>query len=105
MLGEVEVVDPEELLGLADPALSRRHRLVLGVVLVIVLDLRGVLGLTKRAQLRLGLDTIHRLGKASERVVGISRLLGLARDYEGGASLVDEDVVHLIDDREVVGAL
>ena len=39
VLAQVEVLDAEELLGLRDPALRRRDRLVLLVVLVVVVGL------------------------------------------------------------------
>ena len=40
-----------------------------------------------------------------ERVVEVGRLLGLAADDERRPRLVDEDVVDLVDDREVALAL
>ncbi len=44
-------------------------------------------------------------GEAGEGVVGLSRLFGGAGDDQRRARLVDQDVVDLIDDREVVAAL
>ena len=66
VLGDVEVVDPEELLRLRHPALGRGDGLVLLVVLVVVLGLGGVARLAERLQLRLHLDADHLLGQAGE---------------------------------------
>ena len=51
------------------------------------------------------LARLHRLGQGGELVIEVGGLLGLARDDQRGARLVDEDVVHLVDDREAVPAL
>ena len=105
VLGDVEVVDAEELLGLRDPGLGRRDRLVLLVVLVVVLGLGGVARLAERLQLHLHLLADHLLGEAGERVIGVGGLLGAAGDDQRRPRLVDEDVVDLVDDGEVVAAL
>ena len=105
VLGDVEVLDPEELLRLGDTTLGRRDRLVLLVVLVVVLGLGGVLRLPERLQLRLRLDADHALGQAGERVIEVGGSLGRARDDQRGPGLVDQDVVDLVDDREPVVAL
>ena len=100
VLGLVEVVDVEELLRLGDAALGDRHALVLLVELVVEVGQELLLGarvhpvgllagLQKRRQLR-------------EALVVVSRLLGRAGDDQRRARLVDEDVVDLVDDREVV---
>ena len=47
----------------------------------------------------------HARRELGELVVDVRRLLGLARDDQRGARLVDEDVVDLVDDREAVAAL
>ena len=47
----------------------------------------------------------HLLRQAGERVVGVGGLLGAAGDDQRRPRLVDEDVVDLVDDREVVVAL
>ena len=56
-------------------------------------------------QLVFGLDAVHLLGEAGEGVVGLGGLLGGAGDDQRRARLVDQDVVDLVDDREVVAAL
>ena len=102
VLGVVEVVDAEELLGLRDALLADRDRLVL------LLGLEVVLGLPV---LRLGLEALGLLARLHdprelrELVVEVGGLLGLARDDQRRARLVDEDVVDLVDDRVAVAAL
>ena len=102
VLGVVEVVDAEELLGLRDALLADRDRLVL------LLGLEVELGLPV---LRLGLEALGLLARLhdprelGELVVEVGGLLGLARDDQRGARLVDEDVVDLVDDRVAVAAL
>ena len=102
MLGEVHVVDAEELLGLLDAPLGDRDGLVLLVGLVV--EVRDVL-------LRLGLEALRLLarlehrGELGELVVEVGGLLGRAGDDQRRARLVDEDVVDLVDDRERVAAL
>ena len=105
MLAEVEVVDADELLGLLDPALGRRHRLVFLVVLVVVVDLGGVVVLAQRFQLLFGRHAFQLFGEASEGVIGLGRLFGGTGDDQRRPRLVDEDVVDLVHDREVVVAL
>ena len=61
--------------------------------------------LAQRFQLLLGLDADHLLGQAGEGVVGLGRLFGRAGDDQRRPRLVDQDVVDLVDDREVVAAL
>ncbi len=102
VLGLVHVVDAEELLGLLDAALGDGHGLVLLVGLEV--EVRDVV-------LRLGLDALGLLarlearGELGEAVVEVGGLLGGAGDDQRGPRLVDEDVVDLVDDREVVPAL
>ncbi len=105
MLGEVEVVHADELLGLVDAALGWRDRLVLLVVFVVVLGLGGVARLAERLQLHRHLLADHLLGQAGEGVIGVGRLLGASRDDQRRPRLVDENVVDLVDDRERVLAL
>ena len=105
VLGDVEVVDVEELLRLADPGLGRGDGLVLLVVLVVVRGLGGVARLAERLQLRLHLLADHLLRQPREGVVGVGRLLGTAGDDQRRPRLVDQDVVDLVDDRERVLAL
>ncbi len=100
VLGAVEMLDAEEALGLLDALLGDRDRLVLLVVLVVVVRREFLLrarihpvGLLARDQLR---------GELGEALVEVRGLLGGAGDDQRRARLVDEDVVHLVDDREVV---
>jgi hypothetical protein len=100
VLGAVEVFDPEEALGLLDPLLADRDRLVLLVELVVVvrdeLLLRARIhpfGLFTRGQQR---------SELGEAVVEVAGLLGRAGDDQRRARLVDQDVVDLVDDREMV---
>ena len=102
VFGAVEVVDAEELLGLGDALLGDRHSLVLLVGLEVEVGL---------PVLRLGLEPLgllarfHDLRELRELVIEVGRLLGLARDDQWRPRLVDEDVVHLVDDPEAVAAL
>ena len=102
VLGAVEVVDAEELLGLRDALLGHRHGLVLLVGLEVVVGLPVLrLGLE-----RLGLlARLHDLRELRELVIEVGGLLGLAGDDQRRARLVDEDVVDLVDDPEAVAAL
>ena len=102
VLGEVHVLDAEELLGLLDAALGDRDRLVLLVGLVV--EVGDVLLRLRLEPLRLLAGLEHR-GELRELVIEVGGLLGLARDDQRRARLVDEDVVHLVDDRERVAAL
>ena len=103
MLGQIEVLDAEELLRLGDAALGRRDRLVLLVVLVVVVGLLLV-GAQPRALVHLG-DALELRGEARELEVEVGRLLRRARDDQRRARLVDQDVVDLVDDPERVAAL
>ena len=105
MLAQVEVVDAEEFLRPFDPALGRRDGLVLLVVFVVVVGLGGVLRFAQRFQLVFRRDAVHLPGQAGELVVDLRRLFGRAGDDQRRARLVDQDVVDLVDDREVVAAL
>src|SRR5918999_1644675 len=102
VLGAVQVVDAEEALRLLDSLLAHRDRLVLLLGLVVVVGL-PVLRL-RLEPLRL-LARLHRAGQLGELVVEVGGLLGLSRDDERGARLVDEDVVDLVDDGVAVAAL
>ena len=100
VLGAVEVVDAEELLGLRDAALGDRDGLVLLLELVVVLGDEALLHLRVHA---LGLLAGRQLrGELGEAAVEVGRLLGGAGDDQRRPRLVDEDVVDLVDDREVV---
>ena len=102
MLGEIHVLDAEELLGLLDAALGDRDRLVLLVGLVV--EVGDVL-------LRLGLEPLRLLARLEHRrelrelVIEVGGLLGRAGDDQRRPRLVDEDVVDLVHDRERVSAL
>ena len=93
--GVVEVLDPEGALDRVDGRLARRDRLELLVVLVVRVVLDPLLALGNE----LGRDAVEPLGDPGEVVVGPSRRLGLARDDQRRSRLVDEDRVHLVDDR------
>ena len=84
---------PRRLLHLGDAFLGRRDGLLLEVDEVVAALLRA---LGPRDQAR------HQPG---EEEVLVGRLLGLAADDERRPGLVDEDVVHLVDDGEVALAL
>ena len=86
VLGGVQVVDPQRLLDLGHALLGGRGGVHLLVDLVVVL----------------GLELADR---ASERVVGLGRGLGLTRDDQRRARLVDQDRVDLVDDRKPVPVL
>ena len=105
VLGEVEVVDTDELLGAFDAALGRRDGLVLLVEFVVVVGLGGVFRLAHRAQPVFRRHPLHLAGEAGELVVGLGGLFGGAGDDQRGPRLVDQDVVDLVHDREVVVAL
>jgi hypothetical protein len=100
VLGAVEVLDPEELLGLGHALLGDRDRLVLLVELVVVV--RDELLLRARVHALGLLARDHLRGELGELLVEVRGLLGRAGDDQRGARLVDEDVVDLVDDREVV---
>ena len=100
VLGLVEVVDAEELLGLGDAALGDRDVLVLLVELVVVVGHEVLLGLRVHA---VGLlARLHQRRELGELLVEVGGLLGGAGDDQRRPRLVDEDVVDLVDDREVV---
>src|SRR3954469_970615 len=102
VLGEIEVVDREELLGLGHALLGDGDGLVLLVGLVV--EVGHVL--LRLALLTLGLLAgDHARGQLGELVVEVGRLLRLPGDDQRRAGLVDEDVVHLVDDRVAVAAL
>ena len=105
MLAQVEVVDAEEVLRPLDPALGRRDGLVLLVVFVVVLGLGGVLRFAQRFEPLFRRHAVHLAGQAGELVVDLRRLFGGAGDDQRRPRLVDQDVVDLVDDREVVVAL
>ena len=100
VLGLVEVVDAEEALGLGDAALGDRDALVLLVELVVVVGVELALGLRVHP-LRL-LARLQPRGELGEALVEVGRLLGGAGDDQRRPRLVDQDVVDLVDDREVV---
>ncbi len=75
------------------------------VVLVVVVGLGGVFRFAHRFEPVFGRDAIHVARQASELVVDLGGLFGGAGDDQRRPRLVDQDVVHLVDDREVVAAL
>ena len=101
VLGAVEVVDAEELLGLRDAALGDRDRLVLLVELVVVVG-------DERPSSCFGsmpsgfLPGFSWRREPGELRVEVGGLLGRAGDDQRRARLVDQDVVDLVDDREGV---
>src|SRR5919198_814258 len=101
VLGAVEVVDAHELLGLRHAALGHRDRLVLLVELEV--EVGDELLLRARVEALGLLAGLHLLGQSRKLDVEVGGLLRRPRDDERGAGLVDEDVVDLVDDREVVG--
>ena len=104
VLGAVQVVDLEEALSLADASLGHRDGLVLLVELVI--EVGDELLLHPRIHALWRLAGLELWRQPRELRVEIGRLLGRAGDDQRRASLVDQDVVDLIDDRKrVVGRL
>ena len=97
VLGAVEVVDPQEALGLGDAALGDRD----GLVLLVELEVEVGDELLLRARVHaVGLLAgLHLRRQARELHVEVGGLLGGAGDDQRGARLVDEDVVDLVDDR------
>src|SRR5688572_28992192 len=92
-IGVVQVLDAEQLLHLVDALFGRADGPILEVDEVVA-ALLGALGAL--------LETRHQAGEGEVQVRG---LLGLARDDQRRARLVDEDVVDLVDDREAALAL
>ncbi len=92
-VGVEHVVDLEQALDLVDALFGGRDGVLLEVDEVVAASLRA-LGPALQAR-----------DEARELVVQILRLFGLAADDERRARLVDEDVVDLVDDREVALAL
>ena len=101
VLGAVEVVDAEEALGLLDALLGDRDRLVLLVELVVVVRRRTPSSRAGPCP-RASCPAIELRRELGEAVVEVRGLLGRAGDDQRRARLVDEDVVDLVDDREVV---
>ena len=100
VLGAVEVVDAQELLGLGDARLGDGDGLVLLVELEV--EVGDEVLLRPRVHALGRLARLHLLGEPRELQVEVGRLLGRAGDDQRRARLVDEDVVDLVDDREVV---
>ena len=104
VLGAVEVVDPQEALGLGDALLGHRDGLVLLVELVV--EVGDELLLHPRIHALGRLAGLHLRRQPRELGVQVGRLLGRAGDDQRRPRLVDQDVVDLVDDRErVVGRL
>ena len=89
-IGVVQVLDTEELLDLVDALLGRRYGLVLEVDEVVAALFVLALGPWLQAR-----------DEPGELVVEVAGFLGLAADDERRPGLVDQDVVDLVDDREV----
>ena len=98
--GVVEVVDAEKVLAVLDAAVGERDRTGLLVDHVVA----RVVVLVVLAALDHGsLDELR--DDLVDPVVEVGRFLGGTRDDQRRPGLVDEDRVHLIDDREPVPAL
>ena len=93
---------PRNFSAFSTPPLRDRH----GLVLLVGLEVE-----VGHPLLRLGLEAVgllarlHDLGELGELVIDVRGLLGRAGDDQRRARLVDEDVVHLVDDRVAVAAL
>jgi len=96
----VEVVDPEQVLGVLDPAVGQRDRARLLVDDVV--PFRVVLVVLPALDHR-PLDELR--DDLVDAEVEVGRLVRRAGDDQRGPRLVDEDRVDLVDDREVVPAL
>ena len=94
----------DHLLGLGHAALGERHGLVLLVDDVVAgrLERFALLGLRVAAHRR---ALLQARDDAVDLVVQLGRLLGRARDDERRTRFVNEDAVHLVDDRELMPAL
>ena len=99
VLGAVEVVDAEELLGLGDAALGDRRRSCAS---------RRTRSRSRRRSPSWPAGPCPRAscrtpsaGELGELLVVVGGLLGRAGDDQRRARLVDQDVVDLVDDREV----
>ncbi len=90
--GRVKALDAGQLLGLADALVGE----VAGVLLLLDLEVPARLALLQVGQLDGDVVGLGVAAHVSERLAG---------DDERRAGLVDEDVVHFIDDRVVEGAL
>ena len=88
-VGVVQVLDAEQLLHLVDALFRGRDGAVLEVDEVVAALLLLALGARLEAR-----------DEAGELVVQVGRFLGLAADDQRRPGLVDEDVVHLVDDPE-----
>ena len=98
------MVDAQEALGLGHPLLGDRHRLVLFVELVIEVGHKR-LALVGHQSIR-DLARLQLAGQLGELHIQLGRLLGRAGDDQRRPRLVDQDVVHLVHDRErVIGRL
>ena len=89
----VEVLYADHLLNLGDALFSWRDRLIFNVHEVVT-TIRGPLWSLAKARDELGED-----------LVKVLRLTRLTADDQRGSCFVNEDVVHLIHDREGVAAL
>src|SRR4051794_12705557 len=103
VLGPVQVVDAQELLGLRDAALGDRDGLVLLVELVV--EVGDEVALRARVEPLGALARLHLARELGELDVELGRLLRRAGDDQRRAGLVDEDVVDLVDHGERVAAL
>ena len=94
----------QHLLRLRHAALGQRDRLVLLVDDVVAgrFERLAFFGLRIAACDRAGLQARN---DPIDLVVEVGRFLGRPRDDQRRARLVDQDAVHLVDDREVVAAL
>ena len=96
VLGPVEVVDPEEALGLGDAKLGHRDRLVL--LLDLVVEVGDELLAHPWVEPIGHLARRHLRRQARELHVHLGRALGRTGDDQGRARFVDQDVVDLVDD-------
>jgi len=101
VLRRVEVLEPQRALDLLHAQLGGGDRLVLLVELEV--GARSLGGALRVARARAVADEVRH--DAREVVVELGRDLGLARDDQRCARLVDEDRVDLVHDRELMAAL
>ena len=97
-----EVFQPEGLFGLGDAARGERGGAGLFVDDVVGVEILALFLLLVDGGVDHALETAHEVVRLA---VEIGALVALAGDDQRGPGLVDEDGVHLVDDREDVPAL